>query len=63
LWRDIERLFEALGGTVTKGRGSRRRVKLGERKAVFDEPHPERVTDKGAVEDVRRFLRSAGVTS
>jgi hypothetical protein len=25
------------------------------------EPHPERVTDKGAVEDIRGFLVSAGV--
>jgi HicA toxin of bacterial toxin-antitoxin, len=60
-WRDIERLFEALGGTVASGRGSRRRVRLGERRAVFHEPHPERVTDKGAVEDVRAFLQGAGV--
>jgi hypothetical protein len=46
---------------VAKGQGSRRRVKLGERKAVFHEPHPERVTDKGAVESARGFLDSAGV--
>src|SRR5690348_1112011 len=46
-WRDVERLFVALGGTVTQGKGSRRRVKLGDRRAVFHEPHPERVTDKG----------------
>src|SRR5947209_3184339 len=49
-WRDIEALFVALGGSVTTGRGSRRRVKLGERHAVFHEPHPEKVTDKGAVD-------------
>jgi hypothetical protein len=54
-------LFEALGGSVTPGKGSRRRVKLGERRAVFHEPHPERVTDKGAVVSVRGFLASAGV--
>lgn len=60
-WRDIERLFGALGGVVTNGRGSRRRVVLGARVAVFHEPHPESVTDKGAVKSVRDFLRSAGV--
>jgi hypothetical protein len=60
-WRDVERLFVALGGTVTQGKGSRRRVRLGDRRAVFHEPHPERATDKGAVEDVRGFLLSAGV--
>lgn len=60
-WRDIEKLFEALGGAVSKGSGSRRRVVLGERVAVFHEPHPERVTDKGAVASVRKFLVSAGV--
>jgi hypothetical protein len=60
-WRDIVRLFEALGAVVQTGSGSRRRVKLGDRKAVFHEPHPERVTDKGAVEHVRGFLLNAGV--
>ncbi|WP_074311204.1 type II toxin-antitoxin system HicA family toxin [Singulisphaera sp. GP187] len=60
-WRDIQQLFIALGGDVTNGAGSRRRVKLGERRAVFHEPHPERETDKGAVVDVRGFLISAGV--
>ena len=60
-WRDIERLFEALGGLVASGRGSRRRVKLRDRRATFHEPHPERVTDKGAVESVRGFLKSAGI--
>jgi hypothetical protein len=60
-WRDVEALFAALGSTVTQGRGSRRRVRLWERRAVFHEPHPERVTDKGALESVRDFLASAGV--
>jgi HicA toxin of bacterial toxin-antitoxin, len=60
-WRDIETLFEALGGVVTDGAGSRRRVALNGLRAVFHEPHPERVTDKGAVDSVRDFLRNAGV--
>jgi hypothetical protein len=59
-WRDIEKLFEALGGVVTDGAGSRRRVALNSVRAVFHEPHPQRVTDKGAVDSVRDFLRNAG---
>lgn len=61
-WRDIEKLFEALGGIVTAGSGSRRRVLLNDLVAVFHEPHPEKVTDKGAVASVRKFLISAGVS-
>ena len=58
-WRDVEALFVALGGSVSNGKGSRRRVKIGEHRAVFHEPHTERVTDKGAVGSVRDFLVSA----
>lgn len=60
-WRAIEALIVALGGSVENGRGSRRRFFLGGMRAVFHEPHPERVTDKGAVSSVRGFLISAGV--
>ncbi|WP_240941316.1 type II toxin-antitoxin system HicA family toxin [Paenibacillus sp. HB172176] len=62
LWNDIESLFRALGGAISEGRGSRVRVKLNGRKAIFHRPHPENVTDKGAVKSVRRFLEEAGVT-
>ena len=60
-WRDIESLFVALGGELSEGAGSRVRVALGGVRAVFHRPHPERVTDKGAVKSVRRFLQTAGV--
>lgn len=60
-WRSIESLFVALGGVVKEGRGSRVRVTLRGRVAVFHEPHPEKVTDKGAVVQVRGFLLSAGI--
>ena len=59
-WRDVESLFEALGGVVSQGSGSRRRVALRGVRAVFHEPHPDRVTDRGAVTSVRDFLRQAG---
>jgi HicA toxin of bacterial toxin-antitoxin, len=60
LWVDIVTLFETLGATITQGRGSRVRVLLNEQRAVFHEPHPERVTDKGAVKSVREILLNAG---
>lgn len=62
-WTDIESLFVALGAEVTEGSGSRVRVYLNGVRAVFHRPHPQRVTDKGAVKSVRRFLREAGVGS
>jgi hypothetical protein len=55
-WQSIVALFVALGGEITQGRGSRVRVALKGHRAVFHEPHPERITDKGAIEDVRNFL-------
>jgi hypothetical protein len=60
-WRDVEALFVALGGEITEGRGSRRRVALRGVRAVFHEPHPEKVTDRGAVKGVRDFLERAGI--
>ena len=60
-WNDIERVFIALGAEVTEGRGSRVRVALNDVRAVFHRPHPERVTNKGSVKSVRRFLMESGV--
>jgi hypothetical protein len=60
-WNDIESLFKALGAEISEGRGSRVRIGLKEVRAVFHRPHPERVTDKGTVKSVRRFLLEAGV--
>ena len=60
-WREIEGLLEALGAEVSEGSGSRVRVALHGVRAVFHRPHPEHVTDRGAVRSVRRFLETAGV--
>lgn len=60
-WRDIERLIAALGGEISEGRGSRVRIYLNGIRAVFHRPHPERVTDKGAVSSMRKFLKEAEV--
>jgi hypothetical protein len=60
-WAAIEALIKALGGEVTEGRGSRVRLRLGDRIATFHGPHQQRVTGKATLEDVRRFLENAGV--
>ncbi len=60
-WLDIESIFTALGADISEGRGSRVRVALNEVRAVFHRPHPNRITNKGAVKSVRRFLQEAGV--
>jgi len=60
-WTDIESLLYALGADVTEGRGSRVRVALKDVRAVFHRPHPRKVTDKGSVKSIRRFLIAAGV--
>jgi len=61
LWSDIEGLLVALGAELSEGAGSRVRVKLNEVRAVFHRPHPQKTTDKGAVNSLRRFLGNAGV--
>lgn len=60
-WRDIENLLAALGATISEGNGSRVRIELNGIRAVFHRPHPEKVTDKGAVKSMRKFLENAGV--
>ena len=60
-WADIENLFVALGAQLSKGSGSRFRVKFNKARAVFHRPHPQKTTDKGAINSVRRFLINAGV--
>jgi hypothetical protein len=61
VWADIESLFKALGAEISEGAGSRLRVKLQGVRAVFHRPHPQKTTEKGAVNSVRRFLENAGV--
>ena len=61
MWSDIEGLFIALGAELSEGSGSRLRVKLKGIRAVFHRPHPQKTTDKGAVNSVRRFIENTGV--
>lgn len=62
VWTDIVALLIACGAEIVQRRGSRVCVKLGEQRAVFHAPHPKKETVKGAIEDIRAFLRRAGVT-
>jgi len=57
----VIKALKRLGTDISEGRGSRVRVALNEVRAVFHRPHPKRVTNKGAVKSVRRFLQEAGV--
>ena len=60
-WRDVEKLFVALGAELGAGAGSRVRVALSGVRAVFHRPHPSPSTDKGALKSVRRLLEQAGI--
>ncbi|MGN0728043.1 type II toxin-antitoxin system HicA family toxin [Treponema sp.] len=60
-WQKIENLLKSLGANISEGNGSRVRIELNGQRAVFHRPHPERVTDKGAIKSMRRFLDNAGV--
>ena len=60
-WQDIEKFLKSLGAKISEGSGSRVRIELKGERAVFHRPHPEKVTDKGSVKSMRRFLDNAGV--
>jgi len=61
-WRDVEALLKSLGAVIRERAGSRVAVLLNDRVAVFHRPHPSPNMDKGAVRDVRTFLKNAGIT-
>ncbi len=61
-WDEVRALFEALGATVAEGRGSRVRVLLNDRKAVFHKPHPQPEVHRYAVKQIQLFLESAGIS-
>jgi len=61
-WRDIEALFQELGGEVSERAGSRVAVVLFGEVRVFHRPHPSPDTDKGAVVSIRKWFEEHGVT-
>jgi len=60
-WSDIEKMLISLGAEISEGAGSRVRIYLNGIRAVFHRPHPQKETDKGAIQSMRRFLTEAGV--
>lgn len=60
-WSEIETLFTNLGAEISEAEGSRVRVFLFGEICVFHRPHPGPMTDKGAVESVRKWLKENGV--
>jgi hypothetical protein len=59
-WNAVVGLLRALGAEISEGRGSRVRIALNGRRAVFHRPHPRPDMVKGAVEALRVFLIEAG---
>ena len=54
-------MLKGLDGVVSERAGSRVAILLNDRVAVFHRPHPGPEMSRGAVRDLRRFLRNAGV--
>lgn len=61
VWDDVEKMFVHHGATVQERRGSRILVRLGDEKAVFHRPHPEKEAPPYAIRAVRAFLTQAGI--
>lgn len=60
-WSAIEALLRASGASISEGSGSRVRVELHGRRAVFHRPHPDPQASRPVVRAVRQFLDSAGI--
>lgn len=56
LWRDIEKLFEALGAELANKGGSVVTVYFGGKPQTFHRPHPEKEAPAYCVTKVREFL-------
>ncbi len=61
-WTAFESLMKALGGAVTAGSGSHRRIVLGELKFILVKPHPKPVLKVYQVRELRGKLEILGIT-
>ncbi|RLA57560.1 MAG: hexulose-6-phosphate synthase [Gammaproteobacteria bacterium] len=62
LWSDIESLLSALGAEISERSGSRVAIVLFGEVRVFHRPHPSPTTDKGAIANIRQWLKEKEVT-
>lgn len=60
-WADVEALFIELGASIEEREGSRVLVRLFGERRVFHRPHPEPMTDKGALASIRKWFEDYGV--
>jgi len=60
-WGDIESLFVGLGAELSEREGSRIGVRLFGERRVFHRPHPAPNTDKGAIANIRKWLKESGI--
>jgi len=60
-WKQIEKLFMAVGAQAIEGRGSRVRFELNGVVATFHRPHPQKEAKPYQVRDARKFLEQAGI--
>ncbi len=60
-WRRIESIFIAVGCEVIEGDGSRVGFKMGDLRADFHRPHPEKEAKPYQVRAAREFLEQIGV--
>jgi hypothetical protein len=61
-WADFESLVNALGGTVTSGSGSHRRIVLKGTKFNTVKPHPDAILKVYQVKQFRENLKSLKIT-
>jgi hypothetical protein len=61
VWKDVEKLFVAVGADVIEGSGSRVRFHKAGVIASFHRPHPRKEAKPYQVKDARAFLKQIGV--
>lgn len=61
-WDKVISPIRALGAEVSRKGGSMVTVKIGNCRAVFHSPHPEREIGRGRAQHIRRFLENAGIS-
>jgi hypothetical protein len=61
VWNDVVVLVKAIGGTVTRGDGSRVRFELNDISVNIHSPHPQKELKRYQVKAIREFLINAGV--